>query len=42
MLQTKFLSAGSSKNEALKYTCELVSNIFLEDSKYPKVEKIED
>ena len=29
MLQTKFLSAGSSKTEALKYTCELVSNIFL-------------
>ena len=41
MLQTKFLSAGSSKKEALKYTCELVSNIFLEDSNYPRVEKID-
>ena len=41
MLQTKFLSAGSSKKEALKYTCELVSNIFLEDSNYPRVKKID-
>ena len=41
MLQTKFLSAGSSKKEALKYTCELVSNIFLEDSNYPEVEKVD-
>ena len=41
MLQTKFLSAGSSKKEALKYTCELVSSIFLEDSNYPRVEKID-
>ena len=41
MLQTKFLSAGSSKKEALKYTCELVSKIFLEDSNYPEVEKID-
>ena len=41
MLQTKFLSAGSSQKEALKYTCEIVSKIFLKDNNYPDVDKID-
>ena len=41
MLQTKFLSAGSSQKEALKYTCEIVSKIFLKDINYPDVDKID-
>ena len=35
MLQTKFLSAGSSTEEALVYVCELASSIFLEEDDYP-------
>ena len=41
MLQTKFLSAGSSQKEAIKYTCEIVSKIFLKDANYPDVDKVD-
>ena len=41
MLQTKFLSAGSSTEEALVYVCELASSIFLEEDDYPGVDKID-
>ena len=41
MLQTKFLSAGSSTEEALEYACELASSIFLEEDEYPVADKID-
>ena len=41
MLETKFLSAGSSHEEALKYACELTSRIFLKDINFPDVKNID-
>lgn len=41
MLQTKFLSGGSNKSEALRHTCLFVSEIFLDNPDYPSVDKID-
>lgn len=41
MLETKFLSAGSCHEEALKYTCELTAKIFLKDINFPDVKNID-
>ena len=41
MLETTFLSAGSTHEEALKYTCELTAKIFLKDINFPDVRNID-
>lgn len=38
---TKFLSAGSNEEEALKYTCELAARLFLKEDNLPTAENIE-
>tara|TARA_B100001245_G_C22854235_1_gene410661 strand:+ start:747 stop:1214 length:468 start_codon:yes stop_codon:yes gene_type:complete len=41
MLETKFLSAGSCHEEALKYACELTASIFLKNINFPDVKYID-
>lgn len=41
MLQTKFLSGGSTKKEALKHSCLFVAEIFLGNLNYPSVDKVD-
>ena len=41
MIETKFLIAGSNQEEALQYTCNLISKLFLNDSKLPLVNNLD-
>ena len=41
MLETKFLSAGSNEEDALRYACDLTAILFLELDSSPKLRNID-